>query len=44
MRKKIAINGSGRIGRASLRANLEKDLFEIVAINDLSDIHQTAHR
>ena len=43
MRKKIAINGSGRIGRACLRANLERDLFDIVAINDLSDIHQTAH-
>ena len=43
MKKRIAINGSGRIGRASLRANLQRDLFEIVAINDLSDIHQTAH-
>ena len=43
MTKKIAINGSGRIGRASLRANLTRNLFEIVAINDLSDIHQTAH-
>lgn len=43
MKKRIAINGSGRIGRASLRANLKRDLFEIVAINDLSDINQTAH-
>ncbi len=43
MKKRIAINGSGRIGRASLRANLKRDLFEIVAINDLSDVHQTAH-
>ncbi len=43
MRKKVAINGSGRIGRASLRANLERNLFDIVAINNLSNIHQTAH-
>ena len=43
MKKRIAINGSGRIGRASLRANLNRNLFDIIAINDLSDIHQTAH-
>ncbi|MBT6143209.1 type I glyceraldehyde-3-phosphate dehydrogenase [bacterium] len=41
MRKKVAINGFGRIGRASFRANLKQDLFDVVAINDLSDIYTT---
>jgi len=35
---RIAINGFGRIGRASLRALLERDSsLEVVAINDLTD-------
>ena len=35
---RIAINGFGRIGRASLRALLEREsTLEVVAINDLSD-------
>ncbi len=33
---RIGINGLGRIGRAILRSNLEKNLFEIAVINDLN--------
>lgn len=40
---RVAINGFGRIGRLSLRANLENDAVEIVAINDPGDINQQAH-
>lgn len=43
---KIAINGFGRIGRNILRAVFEynrQDEFQIVAINDLSDINILAH-
>ncbi|NQY09198.1 MAG: type I glyceraldehyde-3-phosphate dehydrogenase [Flavobacteriales bacterium] len=40
---KIAINGFGRIGRALLRILLEQDTYEIVAINDLSDINTLTH-
>jgi glyceraldehyde 3-phosphate dehydrogenase len=36
--KKIAINGFGRIGRASVKLVLESADLEIVAINDLMDI------
>ena len=35
---KIGINGFGRIGRMVLRASLQRDDVEIVAINDLLDI------
>ncbi len=41
MRFKVAINGYGRIGQSVLRAVYEcgyRDLFEIVALNELSDI------
>ncbi len=53
MATKIAINGFGRIGRAFVRANKEKNMgFEIVAINDLTDAktlaallkHDSVHR
>ena len=37
MKKKIAINGFGRIGRAVFKIALENDALEIVAINDLTD-------
>ena len=43
MKTKIAINGFGRIGRAALRAALDNDNLEIVAINDLGDIKNLAY-
>ncbi len=41
--KKIAINGFGRIGRITLRALLERNKAEVVAINDLTDTKTLAH-
>lgn len=41
--KRIAINGFGRIGRASLKIALETAGLEIVAINDLMDIENAAY-
>ena len=35
---KIGINGFGRIGRMVLRASLQRDDVQIVAINDLLDV------
>ncbi|MBT3348913.1 type I glyceraldehyde-3-phosphate dehydrogenase [bacterium] len=45
MKKRIAINGFGRIGRATARLILTKysDQLELVAINDPSPIETTAH-
>jgi glyceraldehyde 3-phosphate dehydrogenase len=43
MKMKVAINGFGRIGREVFRINLEKDYFDVVAINDLSDTGTVAH-
>jgi len=40
---KIAINGFGRIGRMTLRALQYQTDVEVVAINDLTDIHTLAH-
>ena len=40
---KIAINGFGRIGRNVTRALLQRDDFELVAINDLMDIKLAAY-
>jgi glyceraldehyde 3-phosphate dehydrogenase len=40
---KVAINGFGRIGRASFKALLEKKNVEVVAINDLTDAPTLAH-
>ncbi len=40
---KIAINGFGRIGRPALKIALEKENFEVVAINDLTDDKTLAH-
>ena len=40
---KIAINGFGRIGRITLRALLERESVEVVAINDLTDTRTLAH-
>ena len=41
--KKIAINGFGRIGRASLKVILETPGLEVVAVNDLMSIENTAY-
>lgn len=43
MKLKVAINGFGRIGREVMRINLEKDYFDLVAINDLGDAKTSAH-
>ena len=40
---KIAINGFGRIGRSVVRALLNRNDFELVAINDLMDINEAAY-
>ena len=41
--KRIAINGFGRIGRASLKIILETPELEVVAVNDLMDIENAAY-
>jgi len=43
MATKVAINGFGRIGRLALRVMIEKNDFEVVAINDLTDAATLAH-
>ncbi len=40
---KVAINGFGRIGRASLKIILERDDVQVVAINDLVNPRVLAH-
>lgn len=40
---RVAINGFGRIGRDSFRANMQLDKVDIVAVNDLGGIDQTIH-
>lgn len=42
-KRKIAINGFGRIGRAAFKVALEKKNLEVVAINDLTDPATLAH-
>jgi glyceraldehyde 3-phosphate dehydrogenase len=42
-KKRVAINGFGRIGRSLLRVLLERDDAEVVAVNDLADLHTLAH-
>jgi len=42
-KKRIAINGFGRIGRAAFKIILERDDSEVVAINDLTDKATLAH-
>lgn len=39
----VAINGFGRIGRATFKALLEKKNINVVAINDLTDTKTLAH-
>lgn len=36
MKKRVLINGFGRIGRAIARINLKRDIFDLVAINDIN--------
>ncbi|HLN12641.1 MAG TPA: glyceraldehyde 3-phosphate dehydrogenase NAD-binding domain-containing protein [bacterium] len=44
MRMRIGINGFGRIGRAIARINLERDVFDLVAVNDINpDIGNVAY-
>ncbi len=44
MEGRVAINGFGRIGRQCLRALFERHSdLEIVAVNDLVDVHTAAH-
>ena len=43
MKKKIAINGFGRIGRLTFRNLLQQEGVEVVAINDLTDNATLAH-
>jgi glyceraldehyde 3-phosphate dehydrogenase len=41
---RVGINGFGRIGRAIYRANIEKQAFKVVAINDVNpDINNIAY-
>lgn len=42
-KKRIAINGFGRIGRAAFKIALEKKDIEVVAINDLTEVSVLAH-
>lgn len=42
-KKRIAINGFGRIGRLTFRNLFENDQVEVVAINDLTDNATLAH-
>jgi len=43
MKKRVAINGFGRIGRATFKIALDRDDIEVVAINDLTNIKTLAH-
>jgi len=42
-KKRIAINGFGRIGRTLLRILLEKKDSQVVAINELADVNTRAY-
>jgi len=41
--KKVAINGLGRIGRATLKILLDREDFELVAVNDLVPVSNLAY-
>ena len=44
MPTRLAINGFGRIGRAVVRAAVEREAdLEIVAVNDVADVGTLAH-
>ena len=40
---RVGINGFGRIGRAFCKVAFERDDLEVVAVNDLGDIHNLAY-
>ena len=40
---KVGINGFGRIGRMVFKIMVERGLFDVVAINDLTDAKTLAH-
>lgn len=40
---KVGINGFGRIGRAAFKIMLERNGFDVVAVNDLTDVETLAH-
>lgn len=40
---RVGINGFGRIGRAFFKVASERDDMEVVAINDLGDVHNLAY-
>ena len=41
--KRIAINGFGRIGRLAFRQMISNPKFQVVAINDLTDVDTLSH-
>ena len=41
--KRIAINGFGRIGRLAFRQLVSRPNFQVVSINDLTDVETLAH-
>jgi glyceraldehyde 3-phosphate dehydrogenase len=41
--KRIAINGFGRIGRLAFRQFMSRPQFDVVSINDLTDVDTLAH-
>jgi glyceraldehyde 3-phosphate dehydrogenase len=43
MPARVAINGLGRIGRATMRAVLDDDSFELVAVNDIAPADNLAY-
>lgn len=43
MKPKVAINGFGRIGRQVFRINLQRDVFDLVAINDPNSADKMAY-
>jgi glyceraldehyde 3-phosphate dehydrogenase len=43
MKMRVAINGLGRIGRATLKLVLEEPALELVAVNDLTDVQNLAY-
>jgi glyceraldehyde 3-phosphate dehydrogenase len=43
MSTKVAINGSGRIGRAILRLGIDEPSIELVAVKDLVDVKNLAY-
>ena len=40
---RVGINGFGRIGRAFFKVAFERDDMEVVAVNDLGDVHNLAY-